>query len=172
MLRWGENNAENGLQQTQDGAIMSVRYNENHGEDGRFTSGPSGAADSSQTTSGGNSQDSSSISSIDHLRGSEYALAVYERYASNPKTMGETTPKQKYDAFVAHGVDVLPLGKGTHKGKPFTEGGGFRVTNLPDGRLFMYHPKKSSHHETAYYKLSSGQSGKRRYDMDGHPIND
>lgn len=191
----------NGLQEKYNGVIMNMRENPYHDpENGRFTSGHGGSSGSSSEISTGNSgnindsstkSDSSSgnasnteadadsgetadsiTASIGHLIGNEYAVAFVDLYVKDPLSLGATTPQQKYDELIKHGVDVVPLGDGDLDGRPFTEGGGFRVTNLPDGRLFMYHPKKSSHHETAYYKLSSGQSGKRRYDMDGHPIND
>ena len=67
-------------------------------------------------------------------------------YIANTKTLGDTTHKEKYDDFKANGVDVKPLGKGSLKGKAYEEG--------------------------EYYKLCSGKTGAKRYNMNGDPKED
>lgn len=57
---------------------------------------------------------------------------------------------------------------GKLKGIPFENGGGFKV-NFEDGGLLQYHPENGSHHEGAYYKISTGKGGKKWYELDGAP---
>lgn len=93
-------------------------------------------------------------------------------YIENPKTLSDTTPKEKYEDFIEHGVDVKPLNKGRLKGVNFENGGGFKVNGTKDGQYFQYHPEDNSHHNGEYYKLSSGKTGTKRYDIDGNLIED
>ena len=99
--------------------------------------------------------------------GKIYARETISAYAESPKTLGETSPRQKYDAFVEHGSEVKPLSRGSLKGKEFLEGGGFKVSAESDGMMFQYHPETGSHHGGAYYKISNGKQGTRRFDMNG-----
>lgn len=104
-------------------------------------------------------------------RGIIYAGEQIQRYATNPKELGNTTHKEKYDDFKAHGVDVKPLTQSkTIKNVPYEEGGGYKVNDGKDGVL-TYHPAKGSHHGGEYYKVGTGATGKKRYSMDGEPIN-
>ena len=66
----------------------------------------------------------------------------------------------------AEGYEVKPLKNGSLKNVPFEEGGGYKV-NFSDGGLFQYHPAKKSHHGGAYYKISTGKGGIKRYELDG-----
>lgn len=91
-------------------------------------------------------------------------------YIESPKSLGDTTHKDKYDDFVEHGVDVKPLNKGNLKGVPYEDGGGYKVNGTQDGQYLQYHPDNKSHHNGEYYKVSSGSSGTKRYDMDGNLI--
>lgn len=118
---------------------------------------------------GGGTSTSNPKSSVE---GISYAKKQLDKYISEPKHLGETTHKEKYDDFIKHGVDVKPLGKGSLKGKSYEDGGGYRVNSSQDGQYMQYHPNDKSHHGGEYYKLSSGKTGKRRYDMNGNPIND
>ena len=93
-------------------------------------------------------------------------------YIANPKTLGDTTHKEKYDDFKANGVDVKPLGKGSLKGKAYEDGGGYRVNGTEDGQYMRYHPDANSHHEGEYYKLCSGKTGAKRCNMNGNPKED
>lgn len=101
-----------------------------------------------------------------------YADKKIDSYMENPKTLGDTTHKEKYDDFKAHGVDVRPLGRGSLKGKAYEDGGGYRVNGTKDGQYMQYHPYANSHHEGEYYKLCSGKTGAKRYNMNGDPKED
>lgn len=102
--------------------------------------------------------------------GTIYAGEQIHRYAKNPKELGDTTHKEKYDDFKAKGVDVQPLTQSkTLKNVPYEEGGGYKVNDGKDGVL-TYHPTKGSHHGGEYYKVGTGETGKKRYDMNGDPI--
>jgi hypothetical protein len=68
-----------------------------------------------------------------------------------------------------NGYDVKPLSKGSYKGIPFEEGGGFKV-NWGGDRILQYHPADASHHGGAYFKISSGETGTIRIDLDGNII--
>ncbi|MDO5539040.1 MAG: hypothetical protein Q4F83_03045 [Eubacteriales bacterium] len=54
------------------------------------------------------------------------------------------------------------------KGIPFEEGGGFKV-NWGGDRIIQYHPVNLSHHGV-YFKISSGETGTIRIDLDGNVI--
>ena len=99
--------------------------------------------------------------------GVEYADRKIAGYLEDPKSLGNTTHREKYDDFVSNGVDVKPLARGSQKGKPYEQGGGYKVGGSEDGRMFSYHPESGSHHGGEYYKLASGKTGPRRYNMDG-----
>lgn len=103
-------------------------------------------------------------------RGIIYAEETISSYIGEPKKLGQTTHKEKYDDFVEHGVEVKPLAKGSLKGKPYEDGGGYKVNGEQDGKYMQYHPESESHHGGEYYKVSSGKTGTKRYDMDGNEI--
>ncbi len=86
-------------------------------------------------------------------------------YFDNPKALENMDPKVFYDYLVSHGFDVNPLGKGSLKGIPFNKGGGFRV-NWGGDKVLTYHPAYRSHHSGAYYKLSSGETGSIRIEIE------
>lgn len=90
--------------------------------------------------------------------------------AQHPKKLATYTPKSLIAALEDAGFEVKPLMSGKLKGIPFDNGGGFKV-NFEDGGLFQYHPEKGSHHEGAYYKISTGKDGIRWYELDGTPKN-
>ena len=71
--------------------------------------------------------------------------------------------------LIKNGYDVKPLSKGSYKGIPFEEGGGFKV-NWGGDRILQYHPADASHHGGAYFKISSGETGTIRIDLDGNII--
>lgn len=89
------------------------------------------------------------------------------RISEHPKMFGAYTPKGLKDAFENAGYEVKPLGKGNFKGIQFEDGGGYRVNFGGDG-IIQYHPEKRSHHEGAYYKISTGKEGTKRYDIKGN----
>lgn len=91
-------------------------------------------------------------------------------YLEFPETLGDTTHKEKYDDFVEHGANVKPLSRGNLKGISYKDGGGYKVNGSQDGQYLQYHPADKSHHKGEYYKLSSGTTGTRRYNMNGELI--
>jgi hypothetical protein len=84
----------------------------------------------------------------------------------NPKILGTQTPAEWKADFERLGFEVKPLGRGKHDGISFEYGGGFRISYDGDS-YFQYHPKDGSHHEGAYYKMSDGIRGIRRFDLNG-----
>lgn len=158
-LKMLEELLENSLTNTDSVATINIKENKDGGPgSGRYPkgSGKKGEKESSNTENSGIAYAGKKISS----------------YIANPKLLGESTHKEKYDDFVSKGVDVKPLGKGSHKGVSYEQGGGYRVNGTEDGQYMQYHPSSKSHHNGEYYKLSSGKTGRKRYDMDGNPIDE
>jgi hypothetical protein len=91
--------------------------------------------------------------------------------SKHPGRLASFTPPQLIENFQREGLEVKPLKKGSLKDIPFDEGGGFKV-NFEDGGLFQYHPETKSHHGGAYYKISTGRGGIKRYGLDGIEIKD
>lgn len=89
--------------------------------------------------------------------------------SEHPGRLAAFTPEQLLEAFEKDGLEVKPLKHGSLKNVPFSEGGGFKV-NFEDGGLFQYHPVTKSHHDGAYYKISTGKGGTKRYGLDGVEI--
>lgn len=92
--------------------------------------------------------------------------SVIKSLIEDPRELGGYTPGELKRALEAQGYKVKPLSDGKLKGIPLEEGGGFKV-NFSDGGVLMYHPEKWSHHKGAYYKISTGKSGRHRYALDG-----
>ena len=99
-------------------------------------------------------------------------LVNLEVLFESPQTLGITAPEEWYRLLKEHGYKVKPLSDGKFKGVAYEQGGGFKVNW--DGKggasIFQYHPAEMSHHDSAYYKLSNGTYGKRRYNLFGNPI--
>ena len=91
--------------------------------------------------------------------------------AQNPRRLGSFTPETLMEALRDDGMEVKPLSGGALKGVSFEQGGGYKV-NFDDGGLFQYHPAYRSHHDGAYYKISTGKGGTKRYDTAGYEIKD
>ena len=89
-----------------------------------------------------------------------------EQIAQYPARLQAYTPDKLKAALEADGYEIHPLARGKLKGVRFEDGGGFRV-NFSDGGLLQYHPDQGSHHDGAYYKISTGTKGVIRYDIDG-----
>ena len=87
----------------------------------------------------------------------------------HPKRFASFTPEKLRIALEAEGFEVKPLMSGSLKGIPFEDGGGFKV-NFEDGGLLQYHPEKNSHHNGAYYKISTGMRGVKHYDTEGNEM--
>ena len=92
--------------------------------------------------------------------------ADLEELIINPKILGNAAPDEWYYYLKNKGYDLLPLGKGNHVNIPYKEGGGFRI-HWGGDRIFSYHPPNRSHHGEAYWKLSSGATGIKRYELNG-----
>lgn len=87
----------------------------------------------------------------------------------NPRILGTYTPVSLKAALEANGNTILALGNGRLAGKPFEQGGGYRVLFNGDGYI-QYHPEVFSRHGGAYYKVSSGPTGTRWFNIDGQEI--
>jgi len=104
--------------------------------------------------------------------GQEYQNIVINNFLTDPKRLGNSTPEEKYFAFIEHGAEVKGLGRSNSVNKiDFLDGGGFRILG-DHGELLMYHPTRGSHHGGEYYKLSDGKTSTLRYDMGGNFIKD
>lgn len=99
----------------------------------------------------------------------ENGLGLADKIAGHPKMFQAYTPQRLKDELEKAGYDVMPLSRGKYKGKSFEDGGGFKV-NYGGNGLLQYHPEKGSHHNGAYYKISSGKGGMHRYDTNGNEI--
>lgn len=95
--------------------------------------------------------------------------SLVSELSRSPKRLASFTPEQIVDELEKEGFEVKPLKQGSLKNIPFREGGGFKV-NFEDGGLFQYHPASKSHHGGAYYKISTGKEGTRRYDTEGNEL--
>lgn len=93
-------------------------------------------------------------------------LTLPARIAEHPKMLGAYTPEGLKKSLSMSGCEVKPLQKGKYKGISFEEGGVYKVNFGGDG-ILQYHPAKGSHHGGAYYKISTGKGGTRRYELDG-----
>lgn len=93
---------------------------------------------------------------------------IADTIINNHRALADYTPSSMKQMLENLGYDVKPLGgKSSLKGIPFENGGGYRVSFLGDG-YFQYHPDKNSHHDKAYWKISNGERGDHRYDMEGN----
>lgn len=101
----------------------------------------------------------------------ENNLGFAEKIASHPKMLQAYTPERLKESLENAGYDVKPLNRGSFKGKLFEKGGGFKVNFGGDG-ILQYHPNEKSHHNGAYYKISTGKGGKKRYDLGGNEKED
>ena len=89
---------------------------------------------------------------------------------TNPNKLSGVSGEELYNYLVKNGNDVKPLNRGSFKGIPFEEGGGFKV-NWGGDRILQYHPENFSHHGSAYFKISSGETGTIRIYLNGKIIN-
>ena len=97
--------------------------------------------------------------------------SILSELAQHPKRLVSFTPSRLVAELEKEGLEIKPLARGSLKGIPFEEGGGFKV-NFEDGGLFQYHPSDGSHHGGEYYKISTGKGGIKRYGPDGTEIKD
>ena len=95
--------------------------------------------------------------------------SVLEQIIEHPKLLSWYSPRRLRDELMAAGYEVKPLSKGHYKGINFEDGGGYKV-NFGGNGIIAYHPEEKSHHKTAYYKISNGLRGTKRYDLGGKEI--
>jgi hypothetical protein len=92
-------------------------------------------------------------------------------YFKDPTIFGNATPEELHQYLHENGFDPKPLSDGGLKGKPYTEGGGYKV-NWGGDKILEYHPGGKNHHgNIEYYKLSSGPTRKMWFDKYGKSIN-
>lgn len=99
----------------------------------------------------------------------ENGMELAYKIADHPQMLQAYTPKGLKASLENAGYDVKPMNRGNFKDILFEEGGGFKVNFGGDG-ILMYHPEERSHHGGAYYKISTGKGGIRRYDTKGNEI--
>ena len=90
---------------------------------------------------------------------------------THPEMLGEFTPVTLKETLERAGYEIKPLSRGNWKGIPFENGGGYKVNYSGNG-MISYHPEERSHHKEAYYKISNGVKGIRRYDLSGKEKSD
>ena len=93
-------------------------------------------------------------------------LTFPEQLSIHPERLAEYTPASLKDSLEQAGFEIKPLSRGRLKGVPFEDGGGYKANFGPSG-LIQYHPAAMSHHDGAYYKISTEEGGTRRYELDG-----
>jgi len=87
----------------------------------------------------------------------------------NPRILIKATPYEWYKWLLRMGYKPEPLGQGNLSGVPFEQGGGF-ILRWGGDKMLQYHPSERSHHDGAYWKLSSGNKGIVWYDMQAAEI--
>ena len=89
----------------------------------------------------------------------------------NHEALKYYTPEGMKYRLERAGYNVTPLKRGSLRGKPFEEGGGYVINFGGDG-IFQYHPSARSHHGGTYWKVKNGLTGKRgrHYDLAGNEI--
>ncbi len=113
--------------------------------------------------------DEDMLAIIRKVKGGLYSLDNLDDLLTNPQILAGTSGEELYNYLLKNGYDVKPLGKGSFKGISFEEGGGFKV-NWGGDRILQYHPESLSHHSGAYFKISSGETGTIRIDLNGNLI--
>ena len=106
------------------------------------------------------------------LHGSLTAIKINgpEDFISMPSKFGMISPSTMYEFLRTKGYNPQPLNDGSLKGIPFEQGGGYKV-NWGGDRILQYHPAGNNHHGgEAYWKISSGPTGIRHYNLEGQPI--
>lgn len=105
---------------------------------------------------------------IERRNASKKREKLLEPLIENPQNLKNWTPEGLKAYLEKQGFKVEPLARGSLKGISFEQGGGWKI-NFGDGGLLQYHPERGSHHEGAYYKISTGKRGTKRYDTKGNP---
>lgn len=109
------------------------------------------------------------VQHAEQLESQEERQRFIDSIERNPKQLGDYTPESLKEALEQKGFTVKPLGRGNLKNVSFEEGGGYRV-NYGGNGLLQYHPENGSHHQGAYYKISTGDHGTNHYTTKGDEI--
>ena len=85
----------------------------------------------------------------------------------NPNSLKNMSPEEVMKIAKQEGWKVGPLGKGSKKGIPYSEGGGISIRKVgPKGestdQYIQWHPGSGHHGEASYWKVSSGKTGIER----------
>lgn len=95
---------------------------------------------------------------------------IIESIVKDHKVLKDYTPETLKQKLETDGYVVKPLSRGSLKGVKFEDGEGYK-TNFGNDGLFQYHPAGKNHHkDIAYYKISTGKDGTKRYNMNGDEI--
>ena len=94
---------------------------------------------------------------------------LLEEILAHPGLLRFYPPDRLRDELIFQGYEIKPLSRGHYKGIDFEEGGGYKINYAGNG-ILAYHPTDRSHHHGAYYKISDGEKGTRRYDLKGKEI--
>ena len=92
--------------------------------------------------------------------------AIIENY----EALKHYSPEGMKHRLERAGYNVIPLGRGSLRNKPFEEGGGYKI-NFGGDAIFQYHPAEKSHHGGAYWKIHQAKV-EHRYDMAGNEKQD
>jgi len=92
-------------------------------------------------------------------------LSKLDEIFSSPDSLSIISGDDMYRYLKEKSYDVYPLSRGSAKGVLFEDGGGFKV-NWGGDRIIQYHPSKGSHHSGAYFKISSGETGTIRINLE------
>lgn len=102
------------------------------------------------------------------LRDKRRSDTLYDYITANSEILKDFSPERMKGFLEETGYDVKPLGQGSLRGISFEDGGGYKI-NFGGNGEFQYHPKKHSHHNDEYWKISSSK-GVKRYDRNGNKI--
>lgn len=98
------------------------------------------------------------------------SLTLVNAINDNHEALRYYTPDEMKQRLERAGYKVEPLGNRSKHvpGKPFNEGGGYRVIFGGDGYL-QYHPA-GGRHKIEYWKISNGERKVHKYDMAGKEL--
>lgn len=61
------------------------------------------------------------------VKGGLNSIKSLDDLVTDPSKLSGVSPDELYDYLIKNGYDVQPLSRGSYKGVPFDEGGGFKV---------------------------------------------
>ncbi len=108
-----------------------------------------------------NSADSINVSVAKKIKSSSNSfngIDSIEDIIEKPDILSNIDSTTLYDYLIENGYHVQPLSRGKLRDIPFEQGGGFKV-NWGGDRIIQFHPESASHHQGAYFKISSAKIG-------------